>query len=39
MTDKMRTHFEADPDDVTDDSLAGLDIILKMQDALIGKRL
>jgi hypothetical protein len=39
MTDKMRTHFEADLDDVTDDSLAGRDIILEMQDVLTGKRL
>jgi hypothetical protein len=35
MSDRMRAHFEADPEDVTDDSLKGRDIILEMEDLLM----
>ena len=34
MADQMRAHFEADPEDKTDDSLAGRDLILAMEDIL-----
>jgi hypothetical protein len=34
MSDQMRAHFEADPEDQTDDSLKGRDIILQMMDLL-----
>jgi hypothetical protein len=34
MSDQMRAHFEADPEDKTDDSLKGRDIILEMKDLL-----
>ncbi len=34
MSDQMRAHFEADPEDQTDDSLKGRDIILEMMDLL-----
>ncbi|MDR3511428.1 MAG: hypothetical protein P4L73_07335 [Caulobacteraceae bacterium] len=31
MSDRMRAHFEADPDDKTDDTLKGRDIIREME--------
>ena len=34
IADQMRAHFEADPEDKTDDSLAGRDLILAMEDIL-----
>ncbi len=34
MSDQMRAHFEADPEDQTDDSLKGREIILEMMDLL-----
>jgi len=34
MSDRMRAHFEVDPEDQTDDSLKGRDIILEMMDLL-----
>jgi hypothetical protein len=37
MADRMRAHFEADPHDKTDDSLAGRQLIVDMQALLRGK--
>lgn len=34
MADRMRAHFEADPGDVTDDSLAGRQLIYDMEEVL-----
>ena len=34
MSDRMRAHFEADPEDKTDDSLKGRDIIEEMENLL-----
>jgi hypothetical protein len=34
MSDRMRAHFEADPEDKTDDSLKGRDIIVEMENLL-----
>jgi len=34
MSDRMRAHFEADPEDKTDDGLKGRDIIIEMEDLL-----
>ncbi len=34
MSDRMRAHFEADPEDKTDDALAGRRIIQEMEDIL-----
>jgi hypothetical protein len=34
LSDKMRTHFEADPKDETEDSLAGREIISDMEEIL-----
>jgi hypothetical protein len=34
MSDRMRAHFEADPEDKTDDALKGREIIVEMQDLL-----
>jgi hypothetical protein len=34
MSDRMRAHFEADPEDKTDDALAGRRIIHEMEDIL-----
>jgi len=34
MSDRMRAHFEADPDDKTGDSLKGREIIHEMEDLL-----
>ncbi len=34
MSDRMRAHFEADPEDKTDDGLAGRRIIREMEDIL-----
>ena len=34
MSQRMRTHFEADPEDKTDDTLAGRDIIEQMEEIL-----
>jgi hypothetical protein len=41
LSDKMRAHFEADPEDKTDESLMGRDCLLAMEDiikTLRGKR-
>lgn len=32
MSDRMRAHFEADPDDTTDDALKGREIIDEMRE-------
>jgi hypothetical protein len=34
MSDRMRTHFEADPEDRTDDTLKGREIIIEMEELL-----
>jgi hypothetical protein len=34
MADRMRAHFEADPEDKTDDSMKGRDLIEDMQNLL-----
>jgi hypothetical protein len=34
MSDRMRAHFEADPENKTDDTLSGRDIILEMEELL-----
>ena len=34
LSDRMRTHFEADPENKTDDTLAGRALILEMMDLL-----
>ena len=34
MSDWMRAHFEADPEDKTDDALKGREIIREMEDLL-----
>ena len=34
LSDKMRAHFEADPEDKTDDTLMGRDCILAMEDII-----
>ena len=34
MADRMRAHFEADPEDKTDDSMAGRQLIYDMEDVL-----
>jgi hypothetical protein len=34
MSDRMRAHFEADPEDKTDDALKGRDIIVEMENLL-----
>jgi hypothetical protein len=34
MSDRMRAHFEADPEDKTEDALAGRRIIQEMEDIL-----
>jgi hypothetical protein len=34
MSDRMRAHFEADPEDKTDDTLRGRDIIYEREDLL-----
>jgi hypothetical protein len=34
LSDRMRAHFEADPEDKTDDTLKGRDIIVEMLDLL-----
>lgn len=38
LSDRMRKHFEADPEDKTDDGLAGRAIIHDMEDILKGVR-
>lgn len=38
LSDRMRAHFEADPEDKTDDALAGRDLIYEMMDILQNKR-
>ena len=35
MSDRMRAHFEADPEDKTDDTLKGRELIDEMSDILI----
>ena len=37
MTVRMRAHFEADPDDITPDGIAGRDLILEMEKILTGR--
>ena len=34
MSDRMRTHFEADPEDKTDDAIKGRELIKDMLDLL-----
>ena len=34
LSDKMRAHFEADPEDKTDDTLMGRDCLLAMEDII-----
>lgn len=34
MADRMKAHFEADPEDKTDDSMAGRQLIYDMEDVL-----
>jgi hypothetical protein len=34
MSDRMRAHFEADPENKTDDTLKGRDIIVEMENLL-----
>ena len=34
MSDRMRAHFEADPENKTDDTIKGRDIIVEMEDLL-----
>ena len=34
LSDKMRAHFEADPEDKTEDGIKGRDCILDMEDIL-----
>ena len=34
MADRMRAHFEADPEDTTEDGLAGRQLIMEMEDIL-----
>jgi hypothetical protein len=34
MADRMRVHFEADPEDKTDDGLAGRQLIIDIEDLL-----
>ena len=36
LSDRMRAHFEADPDDKTDDSIKGRMLIHEMEDLLTG---
>lgn len=38
LADRMRTHFEADPEDKTEDGLAGRQLILDMEDLLRQRR-
>src|SRR6478672_5975132 len=35
MSDRMRAHFEADPEDKTDEAIKGRDIILEMENILV----
>jgi len=37
IADQMRAHFEADPEDKTEDSLKGRQLILDMEDLLRGR--
>ena len=34
LSDRMRTHFEADPNNETDDTIKGRDCIIEMEDIL-----
>lgn len=34
LPDKMRAHFEADPEDRTEDGIKGRDCIIEMEDIL-----
>jgi hypothetical protein len=34
MADRMKSHFEADPEDKTEDSMAGRQLIYDMEDVL-----
>jgi hypothetical protein len=38
LSDRMRAHFEADPENKTDDTLAGRQLIYDMEDLLRTKR-
>jgi hypothetical protein len=38
LSDRMRAHFEADPEDKTEDSMAGRRLIYEMEDLLREKR-
>jgi hypothetical protein len=35
MSDRMRAHFEADPEDKTEDAIQGRNIIMDMQDMIM----
>lgn len=34
LADRMRTHFEADPEDANGEAMAGRELILKMEDVI-----
>ena len=36
LSEQMRAHFEADPEDKTDDAIKGRDLIHEMEELLIG---
>jgi hypothetical protein len=38
LSDRMRAHFEADPEDKTQDAIKGRELILEMEDILKQKR-
>ncbi len=38
MADRMRAHFEADPEEKTEDSAAGRRLIVEMEDILLAAR-
>lgn len=38
LSDRMRTHFEADPENKTDDTLKGRALIHEMEDILTGRK-
>jgi len=38
LSDRMRAHFEADPEDKTDDAIAGRELIHEMEDILRSAR-
>jgi hypothetical protein len=36
MSNRMRAHFEADPDNETDETIKGREIVIEMEDILMG---